>query len=101
MNQTSQLLAKFLTRNKKYSIDEESPYSIPSKSNGDSLNLLIKSILVEKNKKLDEFGNEDENSKNLIKSSLDEVEFDFFINGDFLDSTLDNFLLKNPSIKTV
>ena len=83
----------------RFSIGESTPYSILSGSNGENLALLIKSILIEKKKSQDEFGNEIEDD--LYKSQLDEVEFDFYINGEFLDSTLDAFLVKNAQIKTV
>ena len=61
--------------------------------------LLIKSILIEKRKSRDEFGNEIEDE--AYKSVLNEVEFDFYINGEFLDSTLDRFMATNTQIKTV
>ena len=83
----------------RFRIDDSTPYSIPSGSNGENLALLIKSILIEKRKSRDEFGNEIEDSS--YKSVLDQVEFDFYINGEFLDSTLDRFLLANTQIKTV
>ncbi len=84
----------------RFSIEDESPYSIPVKSNGETLNLLIKSILVDKNKSLDEFGNENDETTALYKKSLDDVEFDFFINGEFIESSLDQTILAHK-INTV
>ncbi len=73
---------------KRYSV-ADSPYSIPSNSNLEALNLLIKGILKE-----DKSVEEDE--------ILDElVEFDFYINSKPIVTTLDEFVELNDEVKVV
>jgi len=67
----------------------DNPFSIPANSNEHTLNTLIKSILKE-----------DLNDKSKI-DGLDAVEFDFYINGNYLDRILDAFVELHQDIKTV
>ena len=67
----------------------DSPYSIPSNSNLEALNLLIKGILKE-----DQSVEEDD--------TLDElVEFDFYINSKPVLTTLEEFVNSNDEVKVV
>lgn len=68
------------------------PYSILASSNSDTLNSLIKNIIKEEaaGSKPDEF-----------ISDLDAAEFDFYVNGNFLDATLHELIKSNDQIKTV
>ncbi len=74
---------------KRYSI-ADNPYSIPSDSGLDDLNSLLRSILK------DDFESKDE-----LREDLDTVEFDFYVNGTFLDTSIDNLLKTKPEIRVV
>jgi hypothetical protein len=67
----------------------DNPFSIPANSNEQTLNALIRSILKE-----------DLNDKAQI-DGIDSVEFDFYINGNYLDRILDAFVELHQEIKTV
>ena len=67
----------------------DNPFSIPANSNEQTLNTLIKSILKE-----------DLNHKTQ-NDGLDATEFDFYINGNYLDRILDAFVELYQEIKTV
>ncbi len=77
----------------RYSISDN-PFSIPADSNSDTFNILIKSILKSENE------NDSESSNNL-NEDLASVEFDFYINQEYLYTSLNQFIESNESIKTV
>jgi len=89
----SQLTTKFFTKNSKFSIPDN-PYSIPASSNPETFNSLIKSVLKES------FAlNENENEKNLNEDLLS-TEFDFYINDEYINTSLEKFIQQNDIIKT-
>ena len=67
----------------------DNPYSIPSNSTIEALNLLIKGILKE-----DQSVEEDEAFNELL-------EFDFYINSKPIVTTLDEFVSLNDDVKVV
>ena len=72
----------------RYSI-ADNPYSIGSDSNPDTLNSILKSIIRE------------DSSDSNLEDYLEQTEFDFYVNGTFLDSTIDSVLKSRPEIKVV
>lgn len=72
---------------KRYSVPDY-PYSILASSNVDSLNSLIKNILKEDTSKTND-------------EDLDSIEFDFYVNGNFLQGTLHELIKSVEEIKTV
>lgn len=84
--ETYQLMVKFVTKEKKYSVPDF-PYSIQVNSSIETLNALIKSILKD-DFKSDEF-----------QSNLETIEFDFYVNGNYLQSTLGELINSNGDIK--
>lgn len=89
-DQSSQLMVKFVTKSVKYSVPDF-PYSILASSNAETLNLLVKNILKEDaSSKPDDF-----------LDDLESAEFDFYVDGNFLDKTLNELIKSNEQIKTV
>jgi hypothetical protein len=110
-NGQSQLMVKFFTKNKRYlclifnknifqNLQEnisylilrytvaDNPFSIPSSSEPESLNALLKGILKE-----------DINEEELL-NDLMEAEFDFYINSVYLETSLDEFIKSNAETIT-
>lgn len=83
----SQLLSKFYTKTSKYAI-ADTPYSIPINSTTQTLNNLIKFILKE--------SNQDEKYQEIL--SL--VDFDFLINGEYLTTSLEEYLNQKEDFKS-
>ena len=71
----------------------DNPFSIPASSSADTFNSLIKSILKSEI--------ENQSESNNLNEDLNDVEFDFYINGDFLHTNLSQFIESNENIKTV
>lgn len=86
----SQLTAKFFTKNKKFEIPDN-PFSIPTSSNPETFSSLIKSILKT---------SENEENNNDLNEDLMSTEFDFYINKEFVHTTLGQFIKENEDIKT-
>ncbi|RMZ99203.1 Ribosome biogenesis WDR12 [Brachionus plicatilis] len=80
----SQLMVKFFTKNTKYSI-ADNPYSIPASSTIQNLNALIIGIL--------------KSDDNELETDFSTIEFDFYINGQYLSSTLDDLIQTISDIK--
>ncbi|CAF1028187.1 unnamed protein product [Brachionus calyciflorus] len=79
-----QLMVKFFTKNKKYSI-ADNPYSISSSSTSQNLNALLIGIL--------------KSDDNDLETDFSTIDFDFYINGNYLLTTLDDLIQTLPDIK--
>ena len=80
----SQLMVKFFTKNGKYSI-ADNPYSIPASSTIQNLNALLIGIL--------------KSDDNELETDFSLLEFDFYINGQYIASTLGDLIQTIPDIK--
>lgn len=75
----------------RYSVPDH-PYSILANSNSDTLNSLIKNILKDES---------DKSGENEFLSELGFIEFDLYVNGNFLDTTLNEHIKSDDQIKIV
>ncbi len=75
----------------------DNPFSIPTNSDSETFSSLVKSIL---RSIADEEETADEDKKNL-NEDLNSIEFDFYINGEFVYTNLAKFIEEAKTIKTV